>query len=338
MKALYIAFIKREYERILILEIGADKKGDIEEITKWIKPDIACITHIPSIPVHIEAFNDVKELVYEKGYLISNVKDNGSVIIGDDNPHIDELLNRVKNGVNIIKVGSDKKSDIKMSDVVSDINYQSSYVKGNIVKGEGKNSITIKGVVGKQHIIPVLYAIAVSNILNIDIKESIKKIENRYHSPNGRMKVLNGFKTSIIIDDTYNSSPSALKVAIDTLKEVKDSGRRGVLILGDMKELGKHSSKAHIDGILMAKDVAEKVILVGDEMKRALEEINDDKINHYNTSKECAMHIRDIIDDEDVILVKGSQSARMEIVVKNILRNKEDEKFLVRQEKEWLYR
>jgi UDP-N-acetylmuramoyl-tripeptide--D-alanyl-D-alanine ligase len=148
-------------------------------------------------------------------------------------------------------------------------------------------------------------------------------------------------KGSIIIDDTYNSSPVAAEAALETLKEVSGNGRK-IVALGDMLELGEDSEEAHRSIGKIAKDSCNFLITVGERSKfikaGAIEAgMHIENIFEFSNSKEAGDFLRDFIKTGDIILVKGSQGIRMERVVAAILQDIDMKgNLLVRQEKEWL--
>jgi UDP-N-acetylmuramoyl-tripeptide--D-alanyl-D-alanine ligase len=148
-------------------------------------------------------------------------------------------------------------------------------------------------------------------------------------------------KGSIIIDDTYNSSPVAAEAALETLKEVSSNGRK-IVALGDMLELGEDSEEAHRSIGKIAKDSCNFLITVGEMAKfikaGAIEAgMQKENIFEFLNSTEAGDFLRDFIKTGDIILVKGSQGIRMERVVAAILQDIDMKgNLLVRQEKEWL--
>jgi UDP-N-acetylmuramoyl-tripeptide--D-alanyl-D-alanine ligase len=157
------------------------------------------------------------------------------------------------------------------------------------------------------------------------------------------MRMIDGFKQSWIIDDTYNSSPTSLHAALQTLQSFQ-SGRR-IVVLGDMLELGVESESAH-------KKVAEWVIeagidfvvLVGKRMFVAYDELiqNGYPQEHclwFDNPTDAGNAIRDRIETGDIILVKGSQGMRMEKVTEALMAHQEKSgELLCRQSEDWKWK
>jgi UDP-N-acetylmuramoyl-tripeptide--D-alanyl-D-alanine ligase len=157
------------------------------------------------------------------------------------------------------------------------------------------------------------------------------------------MHLVDGIKGSLIIDDTYNASPIATTEALNTLQTL-EKAKRKIAVLGDMMELGAHSSEAHKEiGTLAAKS-CNILVAVGIRSRRIAEAAMDSgmsekNIYQFDSAPEAGNFIQNTIAEGDIILVKGSQSMRMEQVVKEIMAEPEQAgKLLVRQEEEWTKR
>ncbi|MHB1330804.1 MAG: Mur ligase family protein, partial [Minisyncoccota bacterium] len=96
LEGLLIAFFPSHYPKWLVLEVGTDKPGDIEEITKWLKPDVVVVTKLADVPVHVEAFGSKELLFEEKGKLVQALKTGGTLILNADDERVvafEELTN-----------------------------------------------------------------------------------------------------------------------------------------------------------------------------------------------------------------------------------------------------
>ena len=145
------------------------------------------------------------------------------------------------------------------------------------------------------------------------------------------MNLIKGINGSIIIDDSYNSSPDALHEALMALSKARVSGKK-IAVLGDMMELGKYSSEEHKKAGNLALSSCDLLLTLGPRAK-----LMSDKAFNFDSISDISAYLKDMISIADVILVKGSQSMRMERIVKNLLSEECNAKdLLVRQESEWL--
>ena len=160
------------------------------------------------------------------------------------------------------------------------------------------------------------------------------------------MNVIAGIKGSLVIDDTYNSSPRALDSAIKVIDKMTVSpGSRKIAVLGDMLELGKQSEDLHREaGRKIAASSFDALYCVGSEAKfiyeaAKAEGIKDDSLFIFENSEVAGDRLQERINPNDLIFVKGSQGVRMEKAVKKIMAEPEKAKeLLVRQTNAWLNR
>ena len=294
----FFAAHSKNFPKILVLEIGADHPGDISSVAKWLRADVVVFTAMASVPVHIEFFGSPEKVLEEKVSLLKALKKYGTIVV---NGNDEKFLNAAKNS--------------------------------------GKKFITYGEKENEPRELPVLAALAVVFALGFDI-EKAKKALAAHESPAGRMKTLKGIRGSTVIDDTYNSSPIAAESALQTLKNMKKNSRK-IAVLGDMKELGDYSRDAHYKIGKRVADSANVFFAVGQFAKYFAQGAIDGgmapaKIYEFHTSIEAGKKLENIIRQGDIVLVKGSQSMRMEKIVKMVMEDKSRAKeLLVRQEKEW---
>ncbi|MFM7089022.1 MAG: UDP-N-acetylmuramoyl-tripeptide--D-alanyl-D-alanine ligase [Candidatus Paceibacterota bacterium] len=338
LQGLWLIVYPHAYPKWLVLEVGVGKPGDMAETASWLSTDVVILTTIPEIPAHIEFFNSRKHLVEEKATLIKTLKRSGTLILNRDNETVFELKNKTKSVV--VTFGFDKEATLSGGEV--NIYYENNAPKGitfRVDEGGKSLPVVMEGVFGKNHVYVALAALAVAHSVNANILEAIDALRP-HATPPGRMKVLAGIKDTIIIDDSYNSSPVALEAALMTLGEIK--AQRAVAVLGDMLELGKHTEEEHKKAGKMAKEKATILIAVGPRAQYiadgALEAgMAQGDVYTFQNSKEAAVFVYDFIAPGDVVLVKGSQGVRMERVVSEILKDQANKaKLIVRQEDEWL--
>lgn len=341
IKGAWVYLWKQKYPDYLVLEIGADHPGDIEAITKWLTPDIVVVTRIPGVPVHIEYFKDSNALMEEKAFLLKALREDGTAILNSDDENILALGKYVKG--NVIHYGVENPATINAENY--GLMYEGDYLAGmqfRIKYDSNMIPVILKGVVGMQHVYPVLASACVGLALKLPLVKLTEAFA-KHEYPRGRMNVLRGINNSVIIDDTYNSSPVALEFALKTLKEVLTKGRK-IAVLGDMLELGSHSVSAHKEGGKLIKESVDILLTVGVRARDFKNSAQDEGMNpessmSFSNSSDAGLFLKDFIKEGDVVLVKGSQSMRMEKTVAIILEDKENmKKLLVRQDKEWLTR
>ncbi|MBU1613425.1 hypothetical protein KKC87_03280, partial [Patescibacteria group bacterium] len=160
----------------------------------------------------------------------------------------------------------------------------------------------------------------------------------------GHMRLIAGIKNTLIIDDTYNSSPDPSKSALETLTKIniKHVAER-YAVLGDMLELGAETENLHREiGMRVAEHGIDFLITVGEASKHTAVSareagLDEHRVATFADSATAGKFLQDIIKEGDVILVKGSQGARMEKIVKEIMAEPlKSSELLIRQEPEWV--
>ena len=340
LKGLWLFLIPHIYPEWLVLEVGIGKPGDMKKTALWIKSDVVIITAIGETPVHIEFFDSRKDLVEEKAQLIKTLKKDGLLILNRDDETVLEMKAKTKS--KFITYGFKEGADILGSG--DSIFYDDMDSPKGIIYRIDENGksypVIIEGVFGKNHIYASLGALALTSGLKFNMLEAVERLKN-YDVPPGRMHLLKGINDSLIIDDTYNSSPYASESGLKTLREVKGKGRK-IAVLGDMLELGRHTKLAHENIGKIAKENADILIVVGqraDAIKiGALDAgMNSEKIFDFANSYEAGKFLKEFVKQNDIILIKGSQGMRMERTVEAILEDQENKsKLLVRQDPEWI--
>jgi UDP-N-acetylmuramoyl-tripeptide--D-alanyl-D-alanine ligase len=161
------------------------------------------------------------------------------------------------------------------------------------------------------------------------------------------MHLVRGVKDTLIIDDTYNSSPAAVMAALDALKSIPTSGRH-IAVLGDMLELGRQSVEEHRKVGSYVAAAAEggitMLVTVGFRARDIAQGAQDGglpehMILQYEDAQKAGEELAELIQSGDCLLVKGSQSMRMERAVKEMMAEPERaNEILVRQDEEWIKR
>jgi UDP-N-acetylmuramyl pentapeptide synthase len=200
--------------------------------------------------------------------------------------------------------------------------------------------VVIHGTLGLPRVYSVLAAIATAKIAGISLEDAANALA-ACEPPPGRMRVIPGVKGSVIIDDTYNSSPAAALAALDTLSDVQ--AKRKIAVLGDMLELGKYSADAHRQIGVRAAQCADILWTVGIRSRITGESaldagMKDKNIREYEfgESLRAGKELEALLKPGDVVLVKGSQSMRMERAVQILMADHQKaEELLVRQDPEW---
>ncbi len=326
------------YPEILILEMGADRPGDIKYLTDFIKPKIGIITDISGS--HLEYFKTLDAVAKEKGTLVKSLDRRGLAILNADNPYSAKLKSQVK--CQVMTFGFSEEADICSTGEDFNFDEETHKVKGLSFKLNYRGTslpVRLNNVLARHQIYAALAAAAVGVELAMNLVEIAQALQ-KFSSPAGRMNLFPGIKDSSIIDDTYNSSPVSTKAALLVFSVIPAA--RKIAVLGDMLELGEDSENLHRN---LAKEIvasgAQIFFAVGKRMQFAvqvLERMNipAENIYAFENSVEAGKKLEKVIQEGDLILVKGSQGMRMEKIVEEIMANPEEaEHLLCRQSRKW---
>lgn len=328
IKIIYVLVFRVNYPDFLVLEMGADKPGDIKYLLDFVEHKVGVITAVGEIPVHVEFFESPEKVAEEKKTLVKMLDKEGIAVLNYDDERVKKMAENIN--AKIMTYGLNEGADIQATNYdlkignngnMSELNFKLNF-KGNSVPAKLVN------VLGYQHLYSALAATAVGIIFNlnlIEISEALKQIEPMP----GRMRLLKGIKNTLIVDDSYNAALLSMEAGIDALKvfETPPNGgaiRRKIVVLGDMLEIGKYSPEAHIKVGKKAAEVADLIFAIGTRAGFIAEGainagFDANKIFQFSTSEEAKKAVQEKLEQGDVFLIKGSRSMKMEKIVEEIM-------------------
>lgn len=335
---------RKNYPEILVLEMGADRPGDIKYLIDFIRPEIGVVTTVGIS--HLEFFADMKSIAREKSFLIRALKKEGLAVLNCDDEEVRAMEEQIRSKK--IFYGFLEEAEVRASDIFFGYeNVKDSY-GGDISKIKGISfKLSYEGTtlpvrllhsVGRPQIYAVLAAAAIGIHFDMNLLEIAESLKN-FQAPLGRLNLIDGIKNTVIIEDSYNAAPQSTLAALEILEKIKS--RRKIAALGDMLELGEGTEEGHREMGRKVAETADILFAVGEKAKFIADEaekagLDKTKIFCYATSIEAKIPIQNMLQEGDVILIKGSQGARMERISKEIMRYPDQaEKLLPRQTAEW---
>lgn len=336
---LFRALFQREYPDVLVLEMGVDRPGDMKRLMNWIQPHVVVLTRLPDVPVHVEYFRDPEQVVQEKLELVRHLSEDGVLIYNHD----DERARVEAESVRQKTFGYSRYSPSAFELSGDKVVFEERCPVGTsaLLTRNGETvELLIRGSLGVQHAYSFAAAVAVAEQFDIPMSEAARRLAGTKPPP-GRMRLLEGIEHTVIIDDTYNSSPTAAEQALVTLKELVSYGQRKVAVLGDMLELGKYSSAEHERIGAIAASAVDVLITIGVRSRKtaegALENgLSEKNILQYETIDAAISEVPRLLEYGDIVLVKGSQGVRAEKLVAMLLEDRtKAKKLLVRQDPMW---
>lgn len=331
-QSIALLVLPNHYPNMLVLEVGADRSGDLARILRIATPDAVVVTRLPDIPVHVESYTSPESVREEEFSPAYSLAASAPLIVPADDPHT--LLMARRTPARVISYGIANTASVRISDVDF---YENEGVVGgmhsHICIDDDCTDVVVKGSVGKTQTLPVAAAIALAKSFSISFKDACASLD-AYEPPPGRGRLLAGKNESIIIDDSYNASPAAVEEALLTLQAFPHAKRR-IAVLGDMLELGRYSVQEHRRIGTLACTTTDLVVMVGVRARAYATESADCELLSFENSRVAALALTNIVREGDVVLVKGSQSIRTERIVEALLADPLDAVRLVRQERKW---
>jgi UDP-N-acetylmuramoyl-tripeptide--D-alanyl-D-alanine ligase len=331
-----LMFLPKQYPEILILEMGIDRKGDMDYLLSIVSLHIGVATHVSGS--HMKHFGTLQGIYKEKRKLIKAVPKEGFAIVNADNEWTKRMADITQ--AKVLTYGFGDKADIRVDNLL--FHGDTKNVEGFSFKlnYKGKSVPMRLPALLAKHLIPsVLAAVGVGVAFKLNLVEIARSLEG-FKSLPGRMHMFLGRNDSFLIDDTYNASPTSMRAAIETLAHIQ-APRKGV-ILGDMLELGDKSDEEHVAMLTDLKQAnVSFAILVGEHMAKLKDALIEAGFSskYLHTALDpmtASKYAQEIIRAGDVVLIKGSQGLRMEIVVEGLLAQPElASTLLCRQSEVW---
>ena len=311
----------------LVTEIGMNHEGEIAPLSQLVRPNIAIITKIAES--HIGHLHSLQAVAHEKAKICAGMSPDGCIILPRDDDQYSILEKAAINAKigTIISFGKNSTSTVQLlSRIVDDAH--DSQIKQHISFRIGKNTYQLGIAMRAEHwAINALSVIAACHFMGLDIEKACASLQNQTEL-DGRGAAIHltiNTHSTLLIDDAYNASPSSMRAAILDVASRPEANK--VFILTDMLELGEFSDEMHAE---LVPDIIQahpsSVILVGPalkKIKKALKPIT--AVHTFENVGEAKPAIESLIDEADIILVKGSHGSGAYLLVQHLksLSNKE---------------
>lgn len=302
-----LTILRYKDEEAMVIEMGMNHLGEIDYLTNIALPDVAAITNVGT--AHIGEVGSRENILKAKMEITHGLKKDGVLVINHDN----DMLSTVKeDGFTLKGIGIDDQADLMARDVI--LNEDSSSFK---IEVENKLYDVHVPVAGKHFVYNALVAIQVGLVLGESIEECIHGVEH-FELTKKRadlIEVKNGMK---VFDGTYNANLDSMIASIDVLSAYKE---RKVAILGDMLELGEYEEKLHRE---VGKHLVEKnidlTLAVGEASEYIIDEVKKAGRNgyHFKNKEEVIKAMHELLNENDVILVKASNGMGLKEVVDDL--------------------
>jgi UDP-N-acetylmuramoyl-tripeptide--D-alanyl-D-alanine ligase len=302
--------------RYAVFEIGMNHAGEIEPLTRLVRPQVAIITTVE--PVHLEFFRSVEAIADAKAEIFLGLEPGGAAVINRDNPQFARLEHGAQNAgvARIVSFGEHARADARL--IRCALQSEGSTVEAQIF---GTNVTYKLGAPGRHLVLNSLAVLAATVLVGADLALAALALA-RLQPASGRgtrciLETAGG--TALLIDESYNANPASMRAALGLLghSDVGPRGRR-IAILGDMLELGPQGRDLHRE--LAESVLANGVDLVfccGPLMRGLWEALPPGRQGGYaETSTALEPQVLAAIQTGDAVMVKGSLGSRMAPIVK----------------------
>ena len=307
----------RDEHEIAVLEMGMYVRGDIALLASVASPDVGVITNVGT--VHVERAGSVEAIALGKRELVEALPENGLAILNYDDPYV--IAMKAHTAARVMTYGLSPEADLWASDIESmgleglrfALNYRDEKIHVHVP------------LLGRHSVQTVLRATAIGLAEGLNWGEIVRGLQEQ--SEQLRLLVADGINGSRVIDDSYNANPQSTLAALNLLDDL--DGRK-VAVLGDMLELGLEELVGHQLVARRAVDVVDELIVVGQRGRLIGEEalavgFDSRKVHFSADSTQSIPLIKSLIQPDDTVLVKGSLGARMGVIVKEIVKRRDEE-------------
>ncbi|MHB1035835.1 MAG: UDP-N-acetylmuramoyl-tripeptide--D-alanyl-D-alanine ligase [Pirellulales bacterium] len=288
-----------------VLELGASCRGEIAELARLCEPKIGVLTRVAE--AHLAGFGSQRGVAESKAELLSSLPEDGWAVLGDD-----PLLRRVAGScrAKTLWIGRGADCDVMAGDV--------HWAAGRLSFQVEDQRFAVP-VWGRHHLTAALAAVAVGRLLGLTLEEIAEALAD-FDAPPMRCEVTS-LAGVTIINDSYNANPTAMRAALELLRDCDAPGRR-IVVCGDMRELGETTPELH-------RQLGDEVVTVcGADLLLACGEHSEDVVAGARAAgmspsrtiacrepEETVPYLEQTLAAGDVILVKGSRAMALERVI-----------------------
>ncbi len=295
----------RPFHRFGVVELATSAPGEIGRLASISRPEIGVVTAVA--PAHWEGFGSLEATAREKRQLVEHLPKEGFAVLNGDDPHVQTMKAFAR--CRSIFVGKGPHNDVRATQIVAD--------RCGLSFRAGRQFFQLPAL-GRHHLGGALAALAVAREFGLKDAE-VSEALRHWSPPPGRCRPV-ALGPVTLIDDTYNANPTSVRAACDLLAESFPSRRR-ILVLGDMLQLGKAAGRFHEEvGAYAAGSGIEWLLAVGRHADAVVHGALGGGLasQHALACRElphACRQLAGLIDEGDVVLVKGSRGMRMERVV-----------------------
>jgi UDP-N-acetylmuramoyl-tripeptide--D-alanyl-D-alanine ligase len=294
--------------RYLVLELGASGIGHIARLTDIVALDIGVVLMVGL--AHAGEFGGFERTVIAKTELVQGILPGGTAVLNADDPNVAAMAAVSPDAV--VWFGRGTAAQVRATSVDTTL----SGTTFELHVADGSASRAVFPVIGEHHVMNALAMAAVAGILGAPLSLVVEVLATTTRAERWRMEVLGGSGV-VVINDAYNASPDSMAAALRTLARLGDGSNRRIAVLGEMSELGEYSGEEHdAIALLVVRLNVDVLVVVGAGARRLfISSINEGswagESVYFETSDEAYDYLMTILRDNDIVLVKSSNSAEL---------------------------
>lgn len=318
-----------EDHKFAVLKLGAEQTGEMAAMIQAVQPEVGVVTHIGTFAS--TEFESLQHLADEMRLLVNYLSPNGLAILNYDDDPVRSMAGNSRATTRTIGI-SGFGADL----MAYNVQYGLDETRFELRYGDARFINQSIPLLGKLSLYGALTAVMIGAHYEIPIAESLNALSKIAPLP-GRMNPLQGKNGALLIDDTYNANPFSSLAALDWLSAIKSKDKRYFFVFGDMGRLGSNTRTGHRLVGQRASQVADNIIVRGQNAALSARAAIDNNMDtHQVTVTHATNDVVNILNsyrlnENDIILIKGDINSRMELVTSALLKNPDDHRKLVRQ-------
>ena len=303
-------------KRAMVLELGMNHLGEISRLCEIARPDVGVITNIGL--AHLGCLGSVEAIQQAKGELTASLDTSGVAIVNADDPRALALGQQSPAG-RLITFGQTQRAAVR------------GWVQEDLGLAGTRCCVVLDSIThefrlhvpGTHQVMNALAAAAVGMVFEVPAELIVRALQH-YRGVYGRLAMRRGQADVWLIDDTYNANPQSMQVALNVLAGVPGSGRH-IAVLGDMLELGEGGPALHQEvGSLVSQTNVHTLIALGSTAEHIARGARQagmarDRIHHATSQQEVLGLLAELMQPQDVVLLKGSRGMAMEHLVEALV-------------------
>lgn len=326
---LSLARLTPEHE-FAILKLGIAHPGEMADMVQAVQPSVGIVTSVDY--AESADFQNREQVAQEYGLLVEYLSPGGLAVLNYDDDHVQAMEGRSRAQVRTVSIDR----------------FGADLMAFNVVIGPTRTGFDLRfgserhvacwvPLLGKNHLYCVLAALLVGAQYEVPMEDALRALKEMTPLP-GRMRPLNGPNGGLLIDDTYDANTLSTLQALDWLEAVRVDGQRVIFAIGDMDNLGRHSQYCHRLVGSRAAGVVDHIVTLGPEAalvgRAALDQGMDGRaIATTYSLQDVTSRLQALgLNEDDIILIKGGASLRMEQVVQALLADENERELLVQRQ------